>query len=54
MQYTMLQRAMASGTRIFDLLDARSDLVDKPNPIRLTEVRGEIEFRNVQLQVPAG
>ena len=50
MQYTMLQRAMASGTRIFDLLDARSDLVDKPNPIRLTEVRGEIEFRNVSFR----
>ena len=47
MQYTMLQRAMASGTRIFDLLDARVDLVDRPNPIRLTEVNGEIEFKNV-------
>ena len=47
MQYTMLQRAMASGTRIFDLLDAPVDLVDRPNPIRLSEVRGEIEFKNV-------
>ena len=50
MQYTMLQRAMASGTRIFDLLDARADLVDKPNAIRLNEVRGEIEFRNVSFR----
>ena len=47
MQYTMLQRAMASGTRIFDLLDAPVDLVDRPNPIHLREVRGEIEFKNV-------
>ncbi len=47
MQYTMLQRAMASGTRIFDLLDAPVDLVDRPNPTRLTEVRGDIEFKNV-------
>ena len=50
MQYTMLQRAMASGTRIFDLLDARADLVDKPNAIRLAEVRGEIEFKNVSFR----
>ncbi len=47
MQYTMLQRAMASGTRIFDLLDAPVTLVDRPNPTRMTEVKGDIEFKNV-------
>ena len=50
MQYTMLQRAMASGTRIFDLLDARPDLVDKPDAIEMPRLKGEIEFKNVSFR----
>ena len=46
-QYTQLQRAMASGTRIFQLLDTAPDLVDKPGAPDLPELSGEIELRNV-------
>ncbi len=47
MMYTQLQRSMASGSRIFDLLDWEPDLVDAPNARDLPEIRGEIEFRDV-------
>ena len=47
MQYTQLQRAMASGERIFELLDTEPDLVDAPGATDLPRLRGEIEFRNV-------
>ena len=47
MSYTQLQRAMASGIRIFDLLDAEPDLVDAPGAKRMGPLRGEIELRDV-------
>ena len=47
MSYTQLQRAMASGIRIFDLLDAEPDLVDAPGAKQMGPLRGEIEFRDV-------
>ena len=47
MQYTQLQRAMASGTRIFELLDTQPDLVDSAGAKELPKLRGEIELRNV-------
>ena len=51
MMYTQLQRSMASGSRIFDLLDWEPDLVDAPNATRLKEIRGEIEVPGRQLQL---
>lgn len=47
MQYTQLQRAMASGGRIFELLDTKPDLVDAEGAKELPELKGEIEFQNV-------
>ena len=47
MQYTQLQRAMASGTRIFETLDVEPDMVDAPDAVDLPPVRGEVELRNV-------
>ena len=47
MQYTQLQRAMASGVRIFELLDAEPDVVDAPDAKDLPRLRGEIEVKNV-------
>lgn len=47
MQYTMLQRAMASGVRIFELLDKSPDLEDAPGAKDLPRLRGEIELRDV-------
>ena len=54
MMYTQLQRSMASGSRIFDLLDWEPDLVDAPNATRLKEIRGEIEFQDVSFSYVPG
>ena len=47
MQYAGLQRAMASGAHIFELLDMKPQIVDKPGATVLTNVKGEIRFKNV-------
>ncbi len=45
--YTEIQRAMASGVRIFELLDVEPEIKNKPQAAELPPVKGEIEFRNV-------
>jgi ABC-type multidrug transport system fused ATPase/permease subunit len=47
MQYTQLQRAMASGARIFELLDVEPEIQDSPDAIELPPIKGEIRFENV-------
>ncbi len=47
MQYTEMQRAMASGVRIFEVLDTTADIVDAPDAVDLTDVKGEITFVRV-------
>ncbi|MGH8664411.1 MAG: ABC transporter ATP-binding protein [Burkholderiales bacterium] len=46
-QYSVMQRAMASGQRIFEVLDVPVDVVDKPGARELGEIEPSIEFRNV-------
>ena len=46
-QFNVLQSGFASGERIFEILDTKSDIVDKEDSIELAEVRGEVEFRHV-------
>jgi len=46
-KYNILQTAMASSERIFQLLDDKSVSSSPPVPTPLPSVRGEIEFRNV-------
>jgi len=50
MQYSQLQRAMAAGVRIFEVLDLKPEVVDKPDAIELPEIRGEIKFEDVNFQ----
>jgi ATP-binding cassette subfamily B multidrug efflux pump len=47
MQYTMFQRAMASGARIFELLDIQPEMRDKPDAVALPPIKGEVVFDNV-------
>ncbi|MEQ1899641.1 MAG: ABC transporter ATP-binding protein [Devosia sp.] len=48
MQYSVLQRAMASGQRISEVLDVPVDIADKPGAVPLgPDVDGSVEFRNV-------
>ena len=46
-QYSVMQRAMASGKRIFEVLDVPISIADDPKAIRAEEIRGLVEFRNV-------
>jgi ATP-binding cassette, subfamily B, multidrug efflux pump len=47
MHYNVLQRAMASGERIFEVIDVPVEIADKPNALDLEEINGSIEFENV-------
>ncbi|HAA96076.1 MAG TPA: multidrug ABC transporter, partial [Dehalococcoidia bacterium] len=47
MQYSQLQRAMAAGVRIFEVLDLRPEVVDKKDATELPEIKGEIKFEDV-------
>jgi ATP-binding cassette subfamily B protein len=47
MQYSQLQRAMAAGVRIFEVLDLKPEVIDKPDAIELPEIKGEIKFEDV-------
>jgi ATP-binding cassette subfamily B protein len=38
---------MNSAQRIFEILDAKSEVVEKPNPVRLPEMKGDIVLENV-------
>jgi ATP-binding cassette, subfamily B, bacterial MsbA len=45
--HVQYQRAMASGSRIFELLDTHLEIEDKPSGLTLEGFRNSIEFRNV-------
>ncbi len=47
LQYTMFQRAMASGARIFEMLDISPEMQDKKDAHTLPPIRGEIVFDDV-------
>lgn len=46
-KYNQLQQAMASSERVFLLLDTEDRIPEPEEPVRLDDVRGEIEFRGV-------
>ncbi len=43
----LLAQAGASAERIFEVLDARSEIVERPDAITLPPIQGRVEFRNV-------
>ena len=47
MHYAVLQRAVASGHRIFELLDIPLEVEDKPDAKPIGDVTGRVEFKNV-------
>ena len=50
LQYTMFQRAMAGAQRIFEVLDTKPAIVDRPSALSLPDIQGEIEFDHVSLE----
>jgi ATP-binding cassette subfamily B protein len=47
---TQIGQAGASATRVFEILDAKSDVTDKPNAIQLPPVKGQITFDKVSFR----
>jgi ATP-binding cassette subfamily B protein len=48
LQYSVMQRAMASGQRIIEVLDVAIDITDKPDAKVLSpDMDGSVEFKNV-------
>jgi len=43
----MSQRAAASAGRIYEILDAEPEIVDRPGAVDLADPRGDVEFRDV-------
>ena len=43
-----IQSALAAGERVFNLIDADVETLDSPTSISLTEVKGDVEFKNVK------
>ena len=52
--YATMQQAIASAERIFSLIDTPPTIVDTPNAIEPTDVRGDIVFDNVSFQYETG
>ena len=54
MQYSQLQRAMAAGSRIFELLDVQPDVKDAPDARDMPPVAGEIAFEHASFHYVPG
>jgi len=50
----MTSRGMASLKRVGELLDAKVDVVDKEGAKEVLDIRGDIEFRNLNFRYPDG
>ncbi len=46
-QYSVMQRAMASGQRIFEVLDVPIDITDKPDALELEDIDGSVALEHV-------
>ena len=47
---SMFSRAEASAQRLFEVVDAESEIQDKPDAVPLPEVQGKVEFENVSFR----
>jgi ATP-binding cassette subfamily B protein len=53
-KYTIVQSAMTSAERIFQLLEEKEFIPQVIDPVRIDEIRGRIEFRNVVFSYETG
>jgi ATP-binding cassette subfamily B protein len=54
MQYSQLQRAMAAGVRIFELLDVQPEVQDAPDAPEMPPITGELRFEHVSFHYVPG
>ena len=51
---TQMSQAAASAGRVFEILDAKSDITDRPGATVLPAIRGRVVFRDVTFRYPGG
>jgi ATP-binding cassette subfamily B multidrug efflux pump len=51
---TQLGQASASASRVFEIIDAKSDITDKPLAIKIPAVKGDVKFENVTFRYFGG
>lgn len=51
---SLMAQASASAGRIFEVLDARAEIADKPDAIALPPITGRVEFRDVTFRYIGG
>ena len=54
MEYGQLQRTMASGSRIFELLDVKPETEDSPESTKILRLKGDIRFERVSFSYEPG
>ena len=54
MQYSQLQRAMAAGVRIFEIIDLRPDVRDADNAKDMPTIEGKVQYENVNFHYVPG
>jgi len=52
--YNTLQSALAGAERVFEIIDAKPDLSDKPNAQSLEKVEGRVAFKDVRFSYTPG
>ena len=46
-KYSIVQSAMASAERIFQLLDTQSEITGPTSPVKIKSIKGELQFNNI-------
>jgi ATP-binding cassette subfamily B protein len=45
--YSMIQSALAGAERLFELMDIKQEVIEKPDALPLVDIQGAVEFRGV-------
>ncbi len=54
LQYTQIQRAMAGGERIFEVLDTKPEIVDAADAVELGTIAGRVDFNHMTFEYIEG
>jgi ATP-binding cassette subfamily B protein len=52
--YSMVQSALAGAERLFEMMDLKPEVVEKPDALPLNDIRGSVVFSNVGFAYEAG
>jgi len=50
---TLMSQAATSAGRVFEILDAKNDIADKPDAVTLPQIQGRVEFKDVTFRYTA-